>query len=177
MSTEKGYFHIYCGDGKGKTTAAAGLAVRAAGAGKKIHFVQLLKGNLTSELESMKHIPNISVDRPEKSFGFTWELTDEQKTELTDIHNRILLLAFEKMLSGETDMLIIDEFCAAYNKGLLDKGLADRIIFERNISCELVITGRNPDGKFIAAADYVSEIKCVKHPFDKGIAARRGIEF
>lgn len=177
MNTEKGFVHIYCGDGKGKTTAAAGLALRAAGAGKRVHFVQLLKGNPTSELKSIELIPNIIVDRPQKSFGFTWEMTDEQKKELTDIHNSLLLSAFEKMTSGDTDMLIIDEFCGAYNKGLLDKKIADMVFFERPFSCELVITGRDPEDKFIEAADYVSEIKCRKHPYEKGVPARKGIEF
>lgn len=177
MNTEKGFIHIYCGDGKGKTTAALGLAVRAAGAGKKVHFVQLLKGNPTSELNSLKFIPNITVDRPQKGFGFTWEMTDNQKAELTEIHNTLLLSAFERMDLGDTDMLIIDEFCGAYNKGLLDKKIADRVFFERPFSCELVITGREPEEKFIEAADYVSEIICRKHPYACGVPARKGIEF
>lgn len=177
MNGEKGFTHIYCGDGKGKTTAALGLALRAAGAGKNVHIVQLLKGNPTSELNSLKLIPSITVDRPEKSFGFTWEMNDEQKRELTDIHNRLLISAFEKMASGEIDMLIVDEFCGAYNNGLLDIAIADRVFFERPYSCELIITGRNPEEKFLKAADYVSEIICRNHPYESGVKARKGIEF
>lgn len=177
MITEKGLIHIYCGDGKGKTTAALGLALRAAGAGKRVHIVQLLKGNPTSELNSLTLIPNIIVDRPEKNFGFTFNMTEEQKSELTDIHNRLLSAAFRKMDCGETDLLIIDEFFAAYNKKLLDRSLAEKIVFEKAIACELVLTGREPEKKFIDSADYVSEIKCVKHPYENGIEARKGIEY
>ncbi|MGN1106524.1 MAG: cob(I)yrinic acid a,c-diamide adenosyltransferase [Huintestinicola sp.] len=177
MSGEKGLIHIYCGDGKGKTTAALGLALRAAGAGKRVHIVQLLKGNPTSELNSLSLLPNITVDRPEKNFGFTFNMTDEQRAELTDIHNRLLANAFDKMSCSEIDMLIIDEFFAAYNKDLLEREIADRIVFEKAYECELILTGREPNGRFIDAADYVSEIKCVKHPYEKGISARKGIEY
>ncbi|MGN0638999.1 MAG: cob(I)yrinic acid a,c-diamide adenosyltransferase [Huintestinicola sp.] len=177
MNNEKGLIHIYCGEGKGKTTAALGLALRAAGAGKRVHLVQLLKGNPTSELNSLELLPGITVDRPEKAFGFTFNMTEEQKSELTGIHNRLLISAFEKMNCGDTDMLIIDEFFAAYNKGLLDRQIADRIVFEKASSCELVLTGRGPDRKFIDTADYVSEIKCVMHPYEQGVSARKGIEY
>ena len=177
MSENKGLIHIYCGDGKGKTTAALGLALRAAGAGKKVLLVQLLKGNPTSELESLALIPNITVIRPEKSFGFTFNMNDEQKAELTDIHNRLLDKAFNAMTAGELDMLIIDEFFGAYNKKLVDTNTADKIVFQKNKQCELILTGRDPQEKFISAADYVSEIKCVKHPYMQGIKARKGIEY
>lgn len=176
MNENRGLIHIYCGNGKGKTTAALGLALRAAGAGKKVLLVQLLKGNPTSELETLALIPSITVIRPEKSFGFTFNMTDDQKAELTDIHNRLLLQAFDAM-NDDLDMLIIDEFFGAYNKKLVDRGLADRVVFEKSEPCELVLTGRDPDEKFIEAADYVSRIECVKHPYLQGIKARKGIEF
>lgn len=177
MSENKGLIHIYCGDGKGKTTAALGLALRTAGAGKKVLLVQLLKGNPTSELESLALIPNITVIRPEKSFGFTFNMTDVQKTELTDIHNRLLASAFDAMTVGDLDMLIIDEFFGAYNKKLIDTDMADMLVFQKSKKCELILTGRGPQEKFISAADYVSEIKCVKHPYMQGIKARKGIEY
>ena len=176
MNENRGLIHIYCGNGKGKTTAALGLALRAAGAGKKVLLVQLLKGNPTSELESLALIPSIMVIRPEKSFGFTFNMTDDQKAELTDIHNRLLSRAFDAM-NYDLDMLIIDEFFGAYNKKLVDRGLADRVVFEKSEHCELVLTGRDPDEKFIEAADYVSRIECVKHPYLQGIKSRKGIEF
>lgn len=171
-----GLIHIYCGDGKGKTTAAIGLAVRASGAGMRVHFVQLLKGNDTSELNSLKLIPNITIDRCDEDYGFTFTMNDEEKAKITACHNSILLRALRLAENNEIDMLIIDEFNAAYTYGLIDKELADRIVLNKPSNLELVITGRNPDSKFIAAADYVSEISAVKHPFNSGISARKGIE-
>ena len=103
------------------------------------------------------------------------QMTDEEKKEVTRLHNELLLEA--KRLSSEVDLLIIDEFNGAYECGLLDKKLADSLIFERPENLEMVITGYNPDEKFLKVADYVSEIKCVKHPYEKGINARKGIEY
>lgn len=172
-----GLIHIYCGNGKGKTTAAVGLAVRAAGAGMKVHIVQLLKGNDTSELASLALIPNIKVTRPDRNYGFTFNMSDSDKAELTKCHNRILSEALREMKSGGTDMLIIDEFCAGCRSGLADKSLLDEIVFSKPPKCELVLTGRDPEQKYVDAADYVSEISSVKHPYDMGIKARKGIEY
>lgn len=172
-----GLIHIYCGNGKGKTTAALGLAMRASGAGMKVHIVQLIKGCDTSELSSIAQLSNITVVRPQKNYGFTCSMSEADKSEITICHNEMLSEAYKKMCGGEFDMLIIDEFFAGYNRGLIDISLAEKIVFEKSESCELVLTGRNPPEKFIAAADYVSEITAVKHPYENGIAARKGIEF
>lgn len=172
-----GLIHIYCGDGKGKTTAALGLAVRASGSGMRVHIVQLLKGGFTSELSVLEAIPNVTVERCSRNFGFTFKMSDNDKAELAKCHNGLLIRAEKLMKSGEIDMLIIDEFNAAYEYKLLDRELADRIVFEKPENIELVLTGRRPQEKFVNAADYVSEICSVKHPFKKGIAARKGIEF
>lgn len=171
-----GLLHIYCGDGKGKTTAALGLAVRAAGAGMRVHIIQLLKGSDTSELSVIRSIPGITLERCDRNYGFVWNMTDEDKRGITECHNALLEKGYSMVRSGEVDMLIIDEFNAAYRSGLLDRARQ-----------------RNPDGKagqrracdnraraaqmFVDSADYVSEIKCVKHPYTRGINARRGIEY
>ena len=172
-----GLLHIYCRNGKGKTTAALGLAIRAAGCGKRVHIIQLLKGNATSELDSLKLIPNITVSRCDKNYGFTFKMDEETKEKLVLCHNRLLLDAEQLMKNDEIDVLIIDEFNAAYEYKLIDRDLAERIVLGRNEKTEVVLTGRNPDEKFIDAADYVSKIECIKHPYEKGIKARRGIEF
>lgn len=172
-----GLIHIYCGDGKGKTTAALGLALRAAGSGMRVQIVQLLKGSSTSELHSLARIPNITVSRPEKNYGFTFKMSEEDKRLLIECHNRLLRDAEKRIAGGEIDMLIIDEFNAAYEYDLIDREIADRIVFQKPENIELVLTGRNPQEKFVREADYVSEIMPVKHPYTMGIQARKGIEF
>lgn len=172
-----GLLHIYCGDGKGKTTAATGLAVRAAGAGMKVHIIQLLKGSETSELSVLRNIGGITLERCDRNYGFVWNMTDADKREITLCHNALLEKGYSLARSGDIDMLIIDEFNAAYRHGLLDRNAAEKFLTEKEGDTELVITGRDPAEIFIGAADYISEIKCVKHPYTKGINARRGIEF
>lgn len=168
-----GYLHIYCGDGKGKTTASLGLAMRAAGAGMKVCFVQFMKGGETAELDTLKLIPNISVYRCDKEYGFLWNMSDNEKDDITVTHNELLTTAFN---SG-ADLVVLDEFNFAYSSGLMDKVLAEKLILDNKASCEIVLTGRDPAEIFIQAADYVSEICCVKHPYEKGVTARKGIEY
>lgn len=166
---------IYCGDGKGKTTAALGLAVRAAGAGKRVHIIQMMKGRDTSELEALRKIPQITLRRCDRDYGFTFSMSDEDRAEITERHNELLREA-ERMM-GEIDLLILDEFNCAYRSGLLDRDMARRFILSAKDEREIVLTGRGPDEKFIEEADYVSEISALKHPYTRGIAARRGIEY
>ena len=162
MHLQQGLLEIYCGDGKGKTTAALGLALRAAGCGLRVHIVQFLKGTETGELAPLAQIPQISLVRCDKNWGFTFSMTEQDKKEITVCHNRMLQEAISMAKSGEIDVLIFDEFQAAYAHGL---------------TLELVLTGRNPDPVFLEAADYVSEIHGVRHPYQKQIPARKGIEF
>jgi len=167
--------HIYCGDGKGKTTAALGLALRASGNNMRVHIVQFLKGSETSELSALKGLNGVTVSRLERDFGFSITMTDEEKCTVCDLHNKLLTEA--KELSQMVDLLILDEFNSAYECELFDKELASSVVLDAPESLEVVITGRNPDKKFIKKADYISEIQCVKHPYDKGITARKGIEY
>ncbi len=168
-----GLLHIYCGDGKGKTTASLGLAVRMTGAGMKTAFVQFMKGGETAELETLKHIPAITVLRCDRDYGFFSTLSESDKKALTQCHNRLLESAF----SGGYDAVILDEFNCAYNFGLMDKSRAEELILAVTRECELILTGRDPAQIFVDAADYVSEIKCIKHPYQKGVNARKGIEY
>ncbi len=169
--------HIYCGNGKGKTTAALGLALRAAGAGMRVHIFQFMKGNPTSEIESLKFIPNIAVSRLSKNFGFISLMTNDDKKKITMCHNNLLKTAHSQINGQQFDMIIIDEFFAAYNYGLVDRELAEHLVLNKEKNCELILTGRDPSEKFITAADYVSEINAVKHPYKNGISARKGIEY
>lgn len=169
--------HIYCGDGKGKTTAALGLALRAAGSGMRVHIVQFMKGGMTSELEALRRIPEITVCRCDREYGFTFSMDDECRAMIKSCHDKMLTEACRLAADGAVDLLILDEFCCAYNKNLLDRELADKTVLEATDKPELILTGREPDKKFIEAADYVSEIRAVKHPYTKGITARKGIEY
>ncbi len=168
-----GFLHIYCGDGKGKTTAAIGLAIRAAGAGMKVCFVQFMKGREVAELEALKLIPEITVKRCNRFYGFYKNMNENDKSEITVCHNELLKSAF----NGRYDMVILDEFTSAYKYGLMDKALAEKQILEGKYSAEIVLTGRNPAGIFLKNADYLSEISCVKHPYKAGVEARKGIEY
>lgn len=168
---------IYCGDGKGKTTAALGLAMRAAGSGMRVFFVQFLKGGHTSELEILSRLPEIAVRRCDRDYGFSFRMNDCEKAQLRECHNALLAETAEILRSGRAELVVLDEFFAAWNTGLFDRALAKRIVSECPASVELVLTGRDPEADFLEAADYVSEIHAVKHPYTEGIAARKGIEY
>lgn len=168
---------IYCGDGKGKTTAALGLAVRAAGAGMRVRFVQLLKGGHTSELASLARLPEVTVCRCDRDYGFTFRMTEADRAAVTACHNRLLTETVQAMAAHSTDLVVLDELFAAYNAGLLDRTLAEQLVRDCPASEELVLTGREPAECFLAAADYISEIRAVRHPYTRGVAAREGIEY
>lgn len=165
--------HIYTGDGKGKTTAAIGLTVRMAGYGKKILFTQFMKGSKTGELKILEECENITVLRCDKNYGFFRSMTDSDKESILKSHNENLDYILSNM--ADYDMIVLDEIFAAMNYGLADNDKVKTIA--QNYTGELVLTGRNPDEWFLNTADYVSEIKKVKHPYDKGIMAREGVEF
>ena len=164
---------IYCGDGKGKTTASLGLALRMAGAGMKVAFVQFMKGGDTAELSSLAFIPGITVMRCDRDYGFFNTLSDADKAELTACHNALL----ERAFSGSYDAVILDELNFAYGHSLMDCKKADELILGFKSDIEVVITGRSPADVFVDAADYISEIRCIRHPYKNGVTARKGIEY
>lgn len=167
---------IYCGDGKGKTTAAVGLAVRASGAGLSVLFMQFMKNGSSSELEQLKQLKNITVKTVENRFGFTWNMTQEQKSELNSINTDAISRCIRAMEEQTYDVIILDEIISAYNQNLVSQDLVEQIVNNHN-ETEVVLTGRNPNDKLTEMSDYVSEIRAVKHPYEKGIVARLGIEY
>ena len=174
---EKGLIHIYCGDGKGKTSAATGLAVRAAGCGEKVLFARFLKNEESGELEILDRIPEIHVIHLERSFGFYRTLTEEEQAEVRQMYEALWQDIVRRAETDVYDVLVMDEFMAAYNYGLIGHDAAFAFLREKPERLEVVLTGRDPDGDLVELADYVSEIRKVKHPFDRGIRARRGIEY
>ena len=173
-----GLTHVYFGDGKGKTTAALGLALRAAGCGQRVVIVQFLKDWKCGELDSLALLPRVTVFRGKAQGGvFVHEMDDAQKAETKNIHNNNLLCALELQKTGQCDLMVLDEAIDAYNLGLLDNGLFEDLLYHKPDSLELVITGHNPGALFLEQADYVTEMIKRKHPFDSGVAGRRGVEF
>lgn len=173
----RGMIHIYCGDGKGKTTAATGLAVRAAGAGMQVLFARFLKNENSGELRILDQIPEIEVLHLEKSYGFYRTLSDSDKAKMTAMYRKLWQNIEEKITNGAYDMLVIDELMAAYNYGILEQESVHRFLENKPEKLEIVMTGRNPSERLMELSDYISEIKKVRHPFDQQVTARKGIEF
>lgn len=165
--------HIYCGDGKGKTTAAAGLAVRMAGHRKRVLFIQFLKGSRTGETDILGREENITVMRCDKNYGFFSEMSKADRESITKCHNENLAYALAN--ADSFDMIVLDELFAALEFGLADSEAARGLVM--TYKGELVLTGREPDSWYKERADYISEIKKIKHPYDKGVDAREGIEY
>ena len=171
-----GLTHILCGNGKGKTTGAVGSALRAAGSGMKVVFVSLMKDGTSSE-NSLLKAAGITLFHCDRNYGFTFNMTEQDKADITACHDRIVTQALELAKSGEADMLVIDEFFCAYEYGLCSKELFESVVFDKPESTELVLTGHNAEQKFLDAADYVTRLSSEKHPYEKGVSARKGIEF
>lgn len=172
-----GCIHVYTGDGKGKTTAAMGLALRAAGCGRRVAIIQFLKGGATGEIEALKALQGVTIKRNSREYGFFEYLAEKDRLELTGENNRMLVYALSMAERAECDMLVLDEAIPAYNLYALDRGILDEFIKNKPAGLELVLTGRGAPQHFIDAAQYVTDMKKLKHPFDDGIAARRGVEF
>ena len=170
----KGLIHIYCGDGKGKTTAAVGLAVRAAGHGKRELFLQFMKDGTSGEFRVLADIPGITVFPGEKGVKFAWSMSEQEKEDARTLQNKRLKDAAE--MAEDYDLLILDEAVGTCEAGFLDKDVLCSFLDDKPESLEVVLTGRSPGRELSERADYISEIKKIRHPFDRGIKAREGIE-
>ena len=170
--------HLYTGEGKGKTTAAVGLAVRHLGSGGTLGFVQFLKSTPSGEIAVLESLPRATVLRNREKHGFTIHMSAEQKRRVTASHNENLSKAQEMVRHGSISMLVLDELSAAYALELIDREAVDALIASaKEADIELVITGRDPAPGFVDAADYITEMRPIRHPYEKGVPARRGIEF
>lgn len=185
-----GRIHIYEGDGKGKTTAAVGLAVRFAGTGKTALFAQFLKKNNSGELRILQEIREVKLLLCSRNFGFTFQMTPEEKQEAAACYTKYLhdvLEAAKSMASGETEagdgktppgmLLVLDEILAAYNQNMVDRRELLDFLNRKPGNLEVVMTGRNPAPELSTLADYITVMEKKKHPFDDGVPARRGVEW
>ena len=167
--------HLYHGHGKGKTTAAVGLAVRAAGSGMRVLFVQFFKDGSSSEIKVLSSLPEVDVLIPEVWYGRFKRMTEEQQEEIRQCYT-VLMRDIEEG-AGEYDLIVLDEAVSAYNYGMFDhEGFISMLRNWQN-EREAVLTGRDPAPELREVADYVTEMVKEKHPFDRGIIARKGIEF
>lgn len=172
--TEKGCVHLYYGDGKGKTTAAMGLAIRAAGAGKSVLIYQFLKNNDSSERKILSMTPNITCIKGPERVKFTSRMTEEEKQRQLKQNDSVLCEILKQ--SKDYDVLILDEALYAIDLHQLTEEPLIAYLKNRSQSQEVILTGRNPSQKMIEIADYCSYIQKQKHPFDVGVKSRIGIE-
>ena len=172
---EQGLIHIYCGDGKGKTTAAVGLAVRAWGRGKRVVFTQFLKSKDSGERHALARLEGLVMTDCPDHIKFTFAMSPEEREQAQRDSRELLTKAFAQ--AKEADLLILDEFFGALATGMLDQEQALSYLKGKPESLEVVLTGRDPAPAFLSIADYVSDVRKQKHPFDNGISARLGIEY
>lgn len=173
MRNNLGKVHIYTGDGKGKTTAALGLALRAIGAGWQVYIIQFLKGQHYSELNSLKRLSEVTI----KHFGQKTYIYKKGGKQDKILAKKALVWAKKIIAGGKFDLVILDEiFLAAFFK-LISVSEVIKLIKNKPKNVELVLTGRQAPKKIIKLADYVTEMKEIKHPYQQGLEARKGIEY
>ena len=170
-----GLIHLYCGDGKGKTTAAVGLAVRASGAGKRVIFTQFFKDGSSSEVEALKTLPGIRTIHAQTVKGFYRSMTPEQREQAREDYTAL----FRQVAAAgkDADLLILDEIVSACNRGVVPETLVTDFLRSKPAELEVVLTGRNPSPALMELADYITEMRKLRHPYDQGVPARKGIEF
>jgi cob(I)alamin adenosyltransferase len=174
----KGLVIVYTGNGKGKTTAALGLCVRACGYGMKVAIVQFIKGSWQSgEIEGIKKLaPNVEFIRMGR--GFVGIIDDKlPRSEHEKAAGEALEFVRGMLLSNKYDIIILDELNVAVHLGLIEIEDVLKLIDDKPAELNLVITGRNAHKKLIERADLATEMKEIKHPYQKGILAQKGIDY
>lgn len=171
----KGLVEIFTGNGKGKTSAALGVVLRALGQGLKAHIVYFMKGDYPyGERKTLALLPNVSFE----SFGHEYFIDPQNvKEEEREQARQALTAAIGAVLSGDFDLVVLDEVNVAVAWKLLEVEEVLKLIDERPQDVELILTGRHADERLIEKADLVTEMVEVKHPFQKGVKARKGIDY
>lgn len=170
---EQGFVHIYFGDGKGKTTAALGLALRCAGRGFRVGYTAFLKNGDSGEF--LQSLP-FTVFKPGCKTDFWCRMNEVQRREVSAESAERLEYVFEKADSQSYDMLVLDEVLDAAEVGCITYERLAELLSGRKKGLEVVMTGRRAPQILCDAADYITEMKNIKHPYSRGIAARKGIE-
>ena len=173
---DTGLIHLYCGDGKGKTTAAIGLTIRCAGRGGRILFCQFLKSRPTGELNILHTLPTVTVLRSHAIAKFTFQMTPEELAKTKQQQEQFFQQIIQRCQTMQPDMLVLDEIIPACRLQLVHEAEVLSFLQHKPASLEVVLTGRTPSQALLDTADYVSEICKRKHPYDRGITSRLGIE-
>jgi cob(I)alamin adenosyltransferase len=173
MAPQKGRVHVYTGNGKGKTTAALGLCLRAVGAGYRVYIAQFMKAGTYSELKALKQLGDQVTVEQFGSGRFVRGTPSEEDRKKSREGFQAVMAA---LISGGYQMVIIDECMVAFHQGLLSQAQLQSILDQRPAAVELILTGRHAPAEVIAQADLVTDMQEVKHYFHKGITARDGIE-
>lgn len=174
MSLEKGFIHVYTGNGKGKTTAAIGLGVRATGEGLKVYMIQFMKGRCYSEIDALDHIQNFTVVQ----FGRDEFVLKENPEQIDiDLARKGFEQAKKIINKGEHDVVILDEINVAVDYNLIPLNDVLQLLEEKPKKVELILTGRYASPEVVKQADIVSEILEIKHPYQNGIESRKGIDW
>lgn len=175
---KEGYVQVYTGDGKGKTTAALGLGLRAVGRNYRVIMFQFLKGCTSGELESVSAFPSdkFKIIRLAETEKFISSMTEEEKNSLKKRLQHEIKQVYDVMESKACELLILDEIMAAYHAGLLEVSEIAALIDAKPSGMELILTGRSASQEILDKADLVTEMRCIKHYMDKGVKARAGIE-
>ena len=174
MSLEKGFIHVYTGFGKGKTTAAIGLGIRATGEGLKVIMMQFMKGRHYSEIDALDHIPNFTVVQ----FGRDEFVSKEHPDQIDiDLAKKGFEHAKKIIQQGEYDVVILDEINVAVDYNLIPLNDVLQLLSEKPEKVELILTGRYASPEIVRNADIVSEILEIKHPYQNGVESRKGIDW
>jgi cob(I)alamin adenosyltransferase len=172
---KRGLIMVFTGNGKGKTTAALGLALRAAGHGHKVCFVQFIKGTWKyGEMEALKRFEDV-IDFHVMGRGFTWKSEDLEKD--AQAARQAWDFAKEAMDSGTYRLIVLDEFTYPLTYKMIDIQPVLEALANRPPDLHVAITGRDAAGELLAKADLVTEMREIKHPWQQGIKAQKGIEF
>jgi cob(I)alamin adenosyltransferase len=174
MAFDHGYVQVYTGNGKGKTTASLGLAMRAAGAGLRVLMIQFMKGRRYSEIEIADLIPNFEIHQHGRDEFVSRE--DPERIDI-DLARKGMEHAEMVIMSGNYDVVILDEINVAVDFGLLNVTEVLELVRNRPENVELVLTGRNAHPEMIKEADLVTEMVEIKHFYESGVEARPGIEY
>jgi len=174
MSLKKGFIHVYTGNGKGKTTAAIGVGIRATGEGLKVIMIQFMKGRRYSEIDALQHIKNFTVVQ----FGRDEFVSKEKPDQIDiDLAQKGLLYTKDVVQNGLYDLVILDEINVAVDFHLISLEDLITLIAMKPETVELVLTGRYASPEIIKHADIVSEILEIKHPYQTGVQSRKGIDW